>query len=239
MPCLVCGAASTVKSHILPRAFIHEIRAGEPNALIGRRHVEGRKFTQSGTWDDGILCDVHEQALHASDTYAVEFCRTFLDHAVPVVGASGYEVPNPSPHLLTRFVMSVVWRYVVSRLGRADRVSLGPYEARLRSLVFSPASAQLEPDIMICRSASQLDGRTIPFAVDPHSGRVGGLIYWRFLVSSLDFRMKLDARRDGMPDALLANGKDPLIVCDLGAEDIRQVPAYQAIFARMAAGRGP
>jgi hypothetical protein len=57
VPCLVCGAPSTVRSHILPRAFIHMLKGDEQRALVGHRHRDGREFTQSGSWDDSILCE--------------------------------------------------------------------------------------------------------------------------------------------------------------------------------------
>jgi len=239
LPCLVCGEPDTIKAHVLPRALIHEIRGGAKHALGGWRDRNGADYMQSGLWDRDILCITHEGLLQEVDTYAVEFCRAFDEKAEPVVGAPGFTVNNPRPDLLTRFAMSVVWRFAVSRRGRALGARLGPYEGRLRALVFDRHSSDAEPDIVVMRREHQLDGRTIPFALQPHWAKVNGVTYWQFHIATLDFRLKLDARLDGVPAALLAKDADPLIVTDLGPVDVQNDPTYAKIFARMSAGSGP
>lgn len=131
--------------------------------------------------------------------------------------------------------MSVVWRHAVSRFGRAAGARLGPYEPVLREMIFNPVPGAAEPMIAVARREKHLDGRAIPFAVDPHIGKYRGRNYWRFHISAFEFWMKLDAMPHHFPDGVLANGRDPLLVCDLGPEDIRGAPQYQKIFARMGA----
>lgn len=239
MPCLICGSAETVRSHILPRALMHDIRAGEKHAVAGWRNRDGLVFTQSGFWDGEILCAAHEGALHDADTYAVEFCRTFDEVAQPTPQGNGFMLPNPRPEILPRFAMSVVWRYCVSHFGLAQGAKLGPWEHTLRSLIFDGRTTVTAPDLMVIRQLAQIDGRTIPFATQPHSARHNGITYWQFQVAGLLFRLKLDRRPDGMPAMLLAAGSDPLVVCDMGPQDVRHVKGYQRVFERMAAGRKP
>lgn len=238
MPCLVCGEPRTIKAHIMPRALLHEIRADQPFALHGVRDRDGATFLQSGLWDGGILCEFHERHLAESDDYAVEFCRTFANTAKPVEGAPGYIVPNPRPEFLTRFVMSVFWRFTVSRHGKAVGAHLGPYEARLRTLVFEPSAGHSEPEIVVVRHDYQIDGRTIKFAINPHSARINGIMRWQFHIASLDFQMKLGDRPDGLPQMLYAQGSDPLIVVDNGPEDVRDTKAIRTILDRIGAGQG-
>jgi hypothetical protein len=133
--------------------------------------------------------------------------------------------------------MSVVWRYVVSGHGKAAGVSLGPHEARLRTLLFTPQPGQAEPAIVIARCAQILDGQEVLLALHPHCGRVHGLINWRFHIAGFEFWMALDSRAHLFPRDVLANGHDPIVVCELDAEDIRRAEQYQGIFGRMARRR--
>lgn len=236
MPCLVCGSSETVRSHILPRALMHDIRADGTHAAAGWLDRDGTMFTQSGIWDGDILCALHEGALNDADTYAVKFCRTFDDVAQPTPQANGFMVANPRPELLPRFAIAVIWRYCVSRFGRRQSQKLGSWETILRSLLFDSHPTATMPDLMIIRQQAQIDGRTIPFATQPHSARHQGITYWQFQVAGLQFRMKLDRRPDGMPPMLLAAGSDPLVVPNLGPQDVRHVKGYQQVFQRMAVG---
>lgn len=221
----------------MPRALIHDLREGMPFALIGDRNRDGAVFSQSGMWDREILCEVHERQLGESDDYAVEFCRTFSALATKLDDAPGYMVPNPRPELLTRFVMSVVWRFAVSRHGKSHQARLGPYEARLRDLIFGLGTGLKEPEIMVVRHEYKLDSYDVKLATHPSAARFKGLLYWHFNVSSLDFRMKLDARADEFPPILLANGSNPLVVFDQGIDEVRDTPAILHILSKISKGR--
>lgn len=127
MPCVICGSAVTVRSHIIPRSlFRMSLRAGRP--VVGsRRSGSGYQYLQSGFWDEDILCAEDEAKLCLPDDYAARFCRKFV--AASADGSFSATIPNPKPGMLVTFAGACVWRMAASRThGRpeAARTLRGP-----------------------------------------------------------------------------------------------------------------
>jgi len=110
---------------------------------------------QAGLSDRRILCATHEAALGVYDAYGIEFCRTFssrVDHPAPDV----WRVRGVDGDRLTRFWLSVLWRFSVSTLPEAAMVRLGPYEDRFRDIIFSNGLCSIEPAIVMLRYRSHV-----------------------------------------------------------------------------------
>lgn len=234
MPCLVCGAKDTVKAHIFPRALMHEIRADGKYALSGTKLKDGATFLQSGLWDNAILCEAHERMLAAADDYGVDFCRRFQADKIPAIGADGFLFRQTNPALLSQFVMSVIWRFAVSRHGRDAGISLGSFAGPLADWIFRGTPNR--PEIFVVRHEFQIDGRTIAMASYPHRFKLSDLNWWRFHISGFGFQMKLDRRPSGLPAGLLVEGNHDLAVAQTGPTDARE---FREIHERMAAGPSP
>jgi len=239
MPCVVCRNPATVASHILPRAMMRMVCGDSPFLLQGRRDRDGRQRSQSGDYDEDLLCDRHERMLGAADRYGVGLWRSVKRRIAAAPCAFRWTVPNPEPDLLALFIMSVVWRFAQSKFGRDAPFTLGPYEASLRARIFSGEPAGHEPAIVVAVAEQRVGAQAVEVVHAPHWARIGHEIWWRFHVGGVEFWMKLGKRTSVLPAADFANGRDPLTIKRLPAPDLRESTEVREIFTRMARSAGP
>jgi len=209
--CRVCDSPSTVKSHLLPRALVSDIRGDENYVVTGALAKQGMRFEQSGLWDDGLLCQTHEQELGRFDDYGVRWIRSFDRRATQSGNEPLFFHRNRNPKFLAGFVSAVIWRHSHSRHMAKYDLDTGPWDIQLRDQLFN--SSNYEPRIMICKrqwvsGGIHLKEIIIPPFRNPRWSRRG----WEFEVGGLSFSVILDSRR--IPDAMkpfLANGQDPVV----------------------------
>lgn len=148
MPCVIWGEPETDQAHIFPRAL---------HAMEGSAFSEGTKFQAKGLYDPDLLCRLHEDAFREADDYGIRFIRQFLKKGRATFRDKVWEVPNPKPRLLVRFVAACIWMPGVSPVGAegAD-LDLGLAEPRLRDLLFNPTTSFNLPLVLKrCTFASQ------------------------------------------------------------------------------------
>ncbi len=199
-----------MRSHLLPRAFAHDVRAGEPKLLIGSLHQKGERFSQSGIVDTELLCARHEQMLGPLDTYAVEFVRTFEENKQS--GPDSFTMTSIDGDKLARFAISVLWRFGASKCPEADPVKLGVYETRFRDLIFEKQDCSKEPLVTLWALRSRKIKNIKQLCTIPSSVRGTFFRYWSFVICGLAFAVKTDQR--ATPDDLNVtrlNGRDSLI----------------------------
>lgn len=188
--CLVCGSTDMAKSHLMPRALIHDIRAEAKHAIVVTRDRGSARQSQSGEWRDDILCKAHEAALSTADDYGIRFCRRIVPSA-PVIDDIARRVVNKHPDRLIRFVHAVVWRYSAANRQAGRPLRLGPYFDRIQAHLFANGPALegfvTEPNIA-------LEGRLIRLATDPAHGWLDGRRFMAFYVGGLQFALKVDNR---------------------------------------------
>lgn len=196
--CYLCGSPA-VKTHIVPRALMHDMRQGSGHLVVGGSNFDGVAFRQSGEWEY-LLCDHHERKLHAADTYGIDFCRR-AQIAASSAKDEYFEVANPSPHLLLRFGLSVIWRHVHSESGSKLRLTLGPHEAAVRDAIFNEASTDYQ--LTLCTSTHSIKGKPVEIAMFPSRGRLLGRNIWHFTLARIDFMVSVSIR----------SGKRPFAAC--------------------------
>lgn len=205
--CQVCGEGPTVRSHLLPRALAHDTRAGSSHLRVGSINDDGFETSRAGIFDDGILCDEHEQKLRPFDTYAVKFCRTF-DERRADLGEGRFLIKPVDADLLVRFAVSVIWRFSVSTRRESPKVELGAFGKPFQDIVFDSASCDREPALIIWANTSELTNLK-GFSILPACGRQLGRRYWSFMVSGISFVLKVDSQPTHPRVALLPiNGRN-------------------------------
>jgi hypothetical protein len=153
--CRVCRSTGTINAHLFPRALGHDLRGDQKNIFVGSASTPGRHIVQAGLSDPRILCAEHDSALGDYDRYGTEFCRNFLarcQHVIPNM----WEVYGADTNKLAKFWLAILWRFSISNLPQATNIKLGPYEYRLRDIVFHDADCSFEPAIMMLRYRSQI-----------------------------------------------------------------------------------
>jgi hypothetical protein len=151
--CRVCDSTMTINAHLFPRALGHDLRGDQKNLFVGSAAAPGRRIVQAGLSDTGILCADHDRALGEYDRYGTEFCRAFhtnCRHVIPDM----WEVYGVDSDKLVKFWLAILWRFSISTVPQAAQVRLGPYEDRLRDILFHGADCSVEPAITMLRYRS-------------------------------------------------------------------------------------
>ena len=190
------------------------------------------RYSQSGLWDDSILCATHEQELHSGDDYVIDFVRDFSKISRPHNGAFGFNVKNPKPELLVRFIHSTIWRYVVSRSGARFDLNLGPYLDRIRDYVFSGTDQPL-PAIVGRSNLRDLNGAPLEVGIPPYRQKLKDWNVWHFQIGGFDFYLKTDKRPFPAHFEPYLADKNPLICRLIDPVDFASVPMFQPILSNM------
>ena len=233
MACIVCGSAKMARSHIFPRALVHEMKDGEPVVHSVDRNKTGYKNSQSGPWEPDILSESCEAKLSGCDNYAVRWVRRFDQDAVPILGGKAFDVPNPKPDLLVQFAGSVLWRASVARHNRNTDIDLGPWEPLLRAAVFE--KGEFQPKLFLARKRYVTDGVFHgSVVVQPYHAPDWSRRSYVFELSNLLWGLKLDNRRGGdtiFDSPVVVNGKTTAIVINMGDAELSQQHEIMEIFA--------
>jgi hypothetical protein len=232
MPCIICGNAETVRSHILPKAVAKDLRRGAAHVVQGSSIYDGVRKLPGGVFSDRILCDLHEKATSTHDTYGVAFLRRAKE-AFDAFGPETFWVENPEPQSLSKFVASVIWREVHS----FGSERLGPYEKDVRGHVFS--DGKLSWPMMVWRDFFTLDeGKAIEFNIHPYRTKFIDRNAWMFTALGFSFIAICDKRGTAIiPEEMIANRANPLRVMVGHPMNFREVPTLKPIHERMRKGK--
>jgi hypothetical protein len=127
---------------------------------------------------------------------------------------------------LARFWLGILWRFSLSRLPEAAKVTLGPYEDRLRDILFAGADCSVEPGIIMLRYRSAaIPPENICFTPydSAFPGQPGRIRAYGIAVAGFHAFVKLD-NRSLAPEAraLSINGKTEITGGYLQFEDTHQ-----------------
>lgn len=194
----------------------------------------GVRYSQSGLWDDSILCAEHERELHIGDDYAIRLVRNFPKVSSPLETGFGFNVRNPKLQLLLKFIHSIVWRYVVSRDGQRFGLNLGPYLEMVRNYVFLGAGQPLQA-IVGRSNLRDPSGKSLEIGIPPYRQKFKHRNVWHFQIGGFDFYLKTDQRPFPAEFEPYLADKDPLVCGMIDPVDLASVPMFQGIFANMMA----
>ncbi|MBB5684470.1 hypothetical protein [Sphingobium boeckii] len=183
MACKVCGDKNTVRSHIIPKAFAHEVRNGATHAVTASRHFKGTKPSQGGAFSDNLLCLKHERSTSATDKYAIEFVRRVIEAWGDRKDQTTLVVDNAQPHVMRSFALLTIWREIHSQHDTA--LSLGPYEDSVRHHLFE---GDVAPNwaIVAQRTNFHLPGRgAVDFNLHPYRVRFADRAGWMLTLAGV------------------------------------------------------
>lgn len=233
MPCLICGDDKTVRSHILPKALIHDLKEGASHVISGSRWHKGAKPSAAGRFSDDMLCSEHEAATSALDTYGVRFVREVRRTYEAGPLSKSLEVTNPNPRMLSRFALSLIWREAHNPANVNARTSLASYDAAVSDAVF--ADGDIDWPMLVSQSQFSLgEQRAIQFALHPYRVRLMERNAWSFTLLGVTFWLVSDSRGlPVLPDWLRANVSDPATIVVGHQQDFRTVGNLQALLSNM------
>jgi hypothetical protein len=234
--CRICGGTPTIDAHLYPRALGHDMRDDEKHLYVGAAGATGKTIVQAGLFDRNVLCAEHDGVLGRFDAYGIEFCRTFNSRVS--ASANGiWQVPAVNSDMLVKFWLGCLWRFSISTLPQAAKVNLGPFEDRLRDILFGTALCHPEPAVMLMRYHSRVIPPEricfIPYVTKFQPTRCNA---YGLAIGGLHAFVKVDSRP--LPDSVSSvaiNGRSTILGGTLEFESTKQFAQMQRIARNMAA----
>lgn len=205
MACLQCGKPKSIKAHLIPKAFVMEVKVdrGEQHLLIHQGKNKSR-VTVTGLYDDKLLCGTCDGILGDHENYAYRLLKKIRQHKAPL--GSIVSISQINGDKLVRFAAGIAWKYANTRpeLGRID---IGPYSSHLAEVAFGKKEIPTAFDIVMFRLFESA-GDTY-FYRTPIPDHQDGVNIVRFTVGSVVFFLKIDKRNSGklLPTECWLRGK--------------------------------
>lgn len=191
MPCLICSACTTIKSHLIPRVMAVEVQVGNAHAFVSPSR-SGYQETQSGIWDSSILCGHCDSSI---GRFEESTAKAFAFLRGAGIGADEFSVVSAeqAPDVTLRFYAALLWKYAVARrdLGQID---LGPYKSELQSVAFMGAPIPDFFDAVLMRLRRSPDDAGVFAYRAPTPDRKHSINMYRVLVGGILAFVKVDRR---------------------------------------------
>ena len=184
-----------IKAHIIPEGFFRllrheniapEMHSNTPGSFPRRMQV--------GTYDSTILCSQCDGKMAPWDDYGQQVLIRRFSEAVKISlqgKTVAWRIEKFDYRRLKLFFMSVLWRASVSKQTFYKRISLGPFEDRLRTMILNedPGDSQ-EFTVVLAR----FEDVEITAMLDPHPEKYDGISFCRFYLSGFVAYVKVDKR---------------------------------------------
>jgi hypothetical protein len=232
MACQICGERETVRSHIVPKRFALDVREDAKHGIMGSIDFDGARATQGGVYCSEMLCARCENVTADLDRYGFDFVSRANANWRPAI-TSSYEVLNPEPQTLGRFIVATIWRECHSSRPRSRKKSLGVLDSVAASSVFDAAPVPWPIFVSLDRWSGGMPGRS-KLIIYPFRTRFQDRIAWMVTLSSVTFYLIVDGRGLRFPtQGFEAQRDDPVIVVVMDEAPLDGVPILQPLFARM------
>jgi len=184
-----------IKAHIIPEGFFRllrheniapEMHSNTPGSFPRRMQV--------GTYDSTILCSECDGKMAPWDDYGQQVLIRRFSEAVKISlqgKTVAWRIEKFDYRKLKLFFTSVLWRASVSKQTFYKRISLGPFEDRLRTMILNedPGDSQ-EFAVVLAR----FEDVEITAMLDPHPEKYDGISFCRFYLSGFVAYIKVDKR---------------------------------------------
>lgn len=184
-----------IKAHIIPEGFFRllrreniapEIHSNTPGSFPKRMQV--------GTYDSTILCSECDGKMAPWDDYGQQVLIRQFSEAVKISlqeKTVAWRIEKFDYRRLKLFFTSILWRASVSRQAFYKRISLGPFQDRLRTMILNedPGDSQ-EFAVVLAR----FEDVEITAMLDPHPEKYDGISFCRFYLSGFVAYIKVDKR---------------------------------------------
>lgn len=187
--CLYCGASPTIRAHLIPKSFAKEVRGDDKNfALIN----QDLRISQSGLFDDSLLCGECDGRLGKNEKYALETFRRLRSATTSKLNTHVGVSPVSGDRLI-RFAAGLAWKYSVAR-PEYGRISIGPYSDVLKCVAFGDNEDHIPLTIdmvMVRLKALRFEER---FFRAPKPDRQFGVNFVRMTLGAFLMLLKIDRR---------------------------------------------
>jgi hypothetical protein len=190
MPCLICGAAETIKAHLTPKTFAVEVQAGTAHAVVS--DSDKYRDTQSGIWDRDILCRDCDNEIGKLEGDAKQSLAALrADAAGKPLGV--HRLAGVAGDDIICFLAALLWKYGSTKPANG-RIELGPYKQVLEDIAFRGAPIPSSVNAVGFRLLREQDDDGVFAYRTPKPDKKDGVNVMRLMVGGVVFFVKLDRR---------------------------------------------
>ena len=81
MACIHCGASKTIDAHLIPKAFVMEVKSNRNEQhLLLHKGAPGPKVSNTGVYDTEILCGPCDNLLGRYEAHVFELLKSCRKH---------------------------------------------------------------------------------------------------------------------------------------------------------------
>jgi hypothetical protein len=189
-----------IKAHIIPEGFFRPLRAGNQAPEM---HTNSRgkypKRMPVGVYDPSLLCSECDQKMEPWDNYAQELLlHQFSDAQVLQSNQQqvGWRIESFDYQRLKLFFVSLLWRASVSQHEFYKRISVGPFESRLRTMILNEEPGDSQDFAVLL---GRFDQPWFTAMLDPHPEKFKGVSFCRFYLTGFVAIVKVDQRPTPSP----------------------------------------
>ncbi len=194
MICQLCGYdKKLIKAHVIPEGFFRQLRSKHRTQEIHtNKEGEYPKRALIGIYDKEILCAKCDNRLAPWDNYAQQVLLQSVseDHGIYYNHQKiAYKIVDFDYKPLKLFFVSLLWRASVSTHKFYQRISVGPFEQKLKEMILSENPG---PPLMFAVTLAKFSNPNIMPIMDPHQDKFEGINYCRFYLSGFVAYIKVD-----------------------------------------------
>lgn len=193
-PCKLCGEAKKlIDAHIIPKSFYDfSNRDLGPTKVISNAAGQFPKRTQTGIYDNTILCNVCDGFFGKFDQHVAENLLNAKDSTYLKNGTRALAgvYPAADPNIIVDFALSMLLRAAWSSHRFFEKVNLGPFEGEL----IEHFAKKKELSRNFDTSLAEFDHRNVPI-MDPYRIKIDGVNFWHFNAGRFEFYIKVDKRK--------------------------------------------
>lgn len=192
MPCRNCGSHELIKAHLIPRAFAVEVKVGKSIAA-GVKSSEAFTHSQSGIWDDQILCGRCDGVLGRYENYTLGLTKRI--RACPDTSPwQQHVLSGVDSEYVLKFCAGILYKFSLTTPPKG-RIGLGRYQDVLRRFLFEPGvECPPEIDALIIRPLRFPSDDGVFAYRAPRDDRQHGLNCYRMMMGGVIFFVFLDSR---------------------------------------------
>lgn len=157
MYCVRCSEKKTIKAHLIPRVFCKEVQVGKGHAT-SIKEDESFHFSQSGTFDKGILCADCDGKLGQLEEYAAKVLASIRNNSKGLTFGPKV-VEGVDKEKIARFCAGILWKYSITQ-AQYGKINLYGFQDDVKKIAYSEMAIPDWFDVAMLRlrTHSQDDG---------------------------------------------------------------------------------
>ncbi|EOG9063300.1 MULTISPECIES: hypothetical protein [Vibrio] len=221
MPCLRCNEIKTIQAHLIPQVFCKEVQVGKGHAT-GVKEDGSFYFSQSGTFDKGILCADCDGLLGQLEEYAAKILKSIREHSKGLSFGPKI-VEGVDKEKIVRFCAGVLWKYSITQ-EQYGKINLYGFQDDVKRIAYSEMDIPEWFDVAIFRLRIHAQDDGVFAYRAPLIDRKNRVRLYRFMVGGCLFFVKVHRKkmRDDVLTELWLGREDSFRFCIAPAQQFEE-----------------